>query len=354
MRLLLLETMAQATLEKLPASWIVELGRTLEHADERVLRQAVATLRAHAGTDFDEVLERLGKDSRRVPEVRVAALLAAAPRLRGIDRSVFDYLRSLLDQKLPPLLRRAAADALRSLRLDDAQLEILADTIRSASAMELPLMVSAFERSRNPTAGYKLIAALGKAPGLQSLSADGLRRTLKEYPAEVQKAAAPLFKQLEADTAKQKVRLADFEPVLTGGNAKRGHTVFFGARAACAICHTAGTEGGKVGPELSKIGSIRTGRDLLEAVLLPSASFVRGYEPYVVTTKEGRVFDGILGRDTTDVLCLVTAERSEIRIPRSALEEIQPGRVSLMPPGLEAQLNRQELSDLIAFLASLK
>jgi hypothetical protein len=36
--------------------------------------------------------------------------------------------------------------------------------------------------------------------------------------------------------------------------------------------------GGKVGPDLTSVGQIRTERDLLEAVVYPSASFVRSYE----------------------------------------------------------------------------
>ena len=65
-------------------------------------------------------------------------------------------------------------------------------------------------------------------------------------------------------------------------------------------------------------------------------------------------YNGILGRDTPEAVTLVTAERTEIRIPRSDMEEIHPSRVSIMPQGLDTQLSRQELSDLIAFLTSLK
>src|SRR5262249_23813675 len=106
--------------------------------------------------------------------------------------------------------------------------------------------------------------------------------------------------------------------------------------------------------DLSKIGSIRTPQDLLESIVFPSASLVRGYEPYTVATKDGRVFNGILGRDTVEAIYLITADRTEIRIPRSAIDEIGPSRVSIMPQGLDGQLSQRELSDLVAFLSSLK
>src|SRR5262249_33438320 len=100
--------------------------------------------------------------------------------------------------------------------------------------------------------------------------------------------------------------------------------------------------------------SMRTGRDLLESIVFPSASFVRGYEPWIISTKDGLVHNGLMGRDTADAIYLIRADRSEIRIPRSAIEEIHPGRVSIMPQGLDGQLSRQELGDLLTFLLSLK
>ena len=38
------------------------------------------------------------------------------------------------------------------------------------------------------------------------------------------------------------------------------------------------------------------------------------------------------------------------RIERSQIEEVRPGRVSVMPSGLDAELSTQELADLLAFL----
>ncbi|MBI1915023.1 MAG: HEAT repeat domain-containing protein [Planctomycetes bacterium] len=353
-RLMLLETIAQAPVEKLPSSWHVELQRSLEQTDERILYQAIATVRTRNETGFDDTLTRLGKNPKQSAEVRLAALGAVAPRLGKPEPAVFDYLRSQLDTNLPVLTRLAAASALGNLRLDDAQLTGLADAMTSAGAVEIPYLLAAFERSRSLAVGRKLVAALEKSPGLESLSAESLRRTLKDYPAEVRASAARLVKRLQADADKQKARLTELEPALSGGNKAQGRTIFFGAKAACSSCHTVASVGGKIGPDLSKIGSIRTPRDLLESIVVPSASIVRGYEPYVITTKRGRSYNGILGRDTPEAVTLVTTERTEIRIPRSDIEEIQPNRVSIMPTGLDTQFSRQELSDLIAFLASLK
>jgi putative heme-binding domain-containing protein len=214
--------------------------------------------------------------------------------------------------------------------------------------------VAPFERSKDTDIGKQLLAALDKAPGLTALSADTLRQTLKAYPEEVRQAAQPLIAKLDVDAGKMKARLDELAPVLSGGDSKRGHTVFFGAKAACSSCHAVKTQGGQIGPDLSTIGAIRTGRDLLESIVFPSASFVRGYEPFAVATKDGKLHNGILKRDTGEAIFLVTAERTEVRIPRSAIESIDPGKVSIMPQGLDMQLTKQEMADLIAFLLSLK
>ncbi len=109
-----------------------------------------------------------------------------------------------------------------------------------------------------------------------------------------------------------------------------------------------------MGPDLSKIASIRTGRDLLESIVFPSASFARGYEPYLIRTKDGAILDGLIARETADAVYLFTAERTEKRVPRSSIDVMQMGKTSIMPQGLDAQITRDELRDLLAYLLSLK
>jgi putative heme-binding domain-containing protein len=181
-----------------------------------------------------------------------------------------------------------------------------------------------------------------------------LRRTLHSYPDEVRQEGSGLFKQIAIEGEKQQARLTELEGALVGASATRGQGVFFGPKAACSACHRVREAGGKIGPDLTRIGAIRTGRDLLEAVVFPSASIVRGYEPYQVTLRDGRVVAGILGRETAEAVFLVTAERAEVRVARSGIASLEPSRVSIMPQGLDGQLSRQELGDLIAYLQSLR
>src|SRR5207249_2765473 len=112
--------------------------------------------------------------------------------------------------------------------------------------------------------------------------------------------------------------------------------------------------GGNIGPDLTRIGQIRSERDLLEAIVFPSASFVRSYEPWLVATKNGKIHNGILRKDAPDEIVLATGANEEVRIARDDIEEMQPSKVSVMPAGLDQQLTPQELVDLVTFLKACK
>jgi putative heme-binding domain-containing protein len=353
-RLALLEAVARAPLDHIPATWAAELRWSLDHADGRVVRQAVAAIRATNVVDFDASLLSLARDAARPEELRVDALLAAAPRVAKLEPPLFTFLRDALSPEKPALVRLAAAQALGAAGLGNDQLLRLAPTLGTTGALEMPKLLAAYERSDSAKVGKELIAQLEKSPAVEALPAEALRRTLKSYPQEVRALAATLLKRLEVDTEKQKARLAELEPLLGGGDVPHGREVFFGKKAACSTCHTVQSQGGRVGPDLSKIASIRTGRDLLESVVFPSASFARGYEPYLIRTKDGAILDGLIARETADAIYLFTADRTEKRVPRASIDVLQMGKTSIMPQGLDALMSRDELRDLLAFLTSLK
>jgi putative heme-binding domain-containing protein len=108
-----------------------------------------------------------------------------------------------------------------------------------------------------------------------------------------------------------------------------------------------------VGPDLTRVGEVRSETDLLEALVYPSASFVRSYEPVVVMTS-GDVFNGVPVEETEEYILLATGADTEARINRDSIVEQRPGTVSVMPSGLDQELSPQELSDLMAFLKATR
>jgi putative heme-binding domain-containing protein len=181
-----------------------------------------------------------------------------------------------------------------------------------------------------------------------------VKQRLAKYPAEVRNQAEELYVLLNADFVKQKEKLDQLVATLERGDIRRGQAVFNSTKAACSACHAVGYMGGTVGPDLTRIGAIRAERDLLESIVFPSASFVRGYEPVVILTKTGKTHNGVIRKDTAEEIVLATGPNEEVRISRDDIEQMQPSKVSVMPAGLDQQLTPRELADLVAFLKACK
>jgi putative heme-binding domain-containing protein len=239
--------------------------------------------------------------------------------------------------------------------LNDAQLVRVADQFAKAGPLAVPVLVRAFGRSQSALVGRHLIASLHNSRTIAvGVSPSELKHVLRDYPAAVQTDLQPLLKKLGLDPAKQKQRMDELTPLLAGGDATRGKSIFFGRKTACAACHTTGGQGGKVGPDLTGIGKIRAGRDLVEAIAFPSATFARGFRSYVIATDAGRVFTGVITRETALAITLRTADLAEVRIPKSSIEAMKESTVSIMPKGLDKTLTPDELRDLLAFLQAQK
>jgi putative membrane-bound dehydrogenase-like protein len=249
------------------------------------------------------------------------------------------------------------------------QLEELASYLPEVSPLYLSDLLSAFTRSTDLEVGLRLVAVL-RTPKLRAVvRVDQVKPIFDKYPKAVQEAATKLYADLEEATKEQRLKLDTILKDTKPGDRLRGQAVFSSTKAACSNCHKVHYVGGQVGPDMTKIGAIRSERDLLEAIVYPSASFVRSYEPVKVEMKDGRVYNGILKDSVpfeTDrgnheqlkrsgfLVVLQVNATDEVRLAQEEIEEITPGKVSVMPAGLDQQLTPQELADLVAFLKSLK
>jgi putative heme-binding domain-containing protein len=153
--------------------------------------------------------------------------------------------------------------------------------------------------------------------------------------------------------AKQRARLDALAAPLPHGDPARGAAIFTDAKSLCITCHTLGGAGASFGPDLTKIGAIRSERDLLEAIVYPGASLVRSFEPVIVRTRGGEQM-GLVRKDAADEVILAVAPGAEVRIPRGEVIETQFSSTSLMPSGFDGLLTPQEIADLIAYLRSAK
>ncbi len=141
----------------------------------------------------------------------------------------------------------------------------------------------------------------------------------------------------------------------TKGNADHGKALFSDLKGlACLKCHAVGSQGGKVGPELSGVGAKYLKPELVESVLYPSSKISSGYEPLVLATSDGRVVTGIVKRETPTEIEIEDAEAKRVTIKKDDIEEKKPSSVSLMPNGLAEGLSQTDFADLIAYLETLK
>ncbi|MCS7160944.1 MAG: c-type cytochrome, partial [Gemmatales bacterium] len=233
-------------------------------------------------------------------------------------------------------------------------LKQLAEHLPRCSPLEADRLLEAFATNTSEAVAHRLLEALEQAENRASLRPSSIRRAFAKCSPETQRRAEQLLARLDASTAQQKEKLDKLLAALKPGDVRRGQQVFHSAKAACSSCHAIGYLGGRIGPDLTRIGALRSERDLLESIVFPNASFVQSYEPILVATKDGRVFNGLLREDRPEDILLILGPDQQVRIPRSEIEEIQPSKVSLMPSGLDQQLTLEELADLLAFLKSLR
>jgi putative membrane-bound dehydrogenase-like protein len=370
-RLSCLTAMSRSGLKagKVPSEWVGALASALGAgeggrgaADAELIPATVAAVRslpiAHNGNgtgDLSSRLLRIAEDGTSPPGLRLDALAAVPGGLDKPDQQLFDLLMSQIGPDRPVAARTTAADVLARARLAPGQLDRLADALAAAGPVEADRLLAAFEQSSDESLGQKLVDVLARSPVLTSLRIDALKAHLAKYDAAVRaRAEERLYSRLNADAAQQKAQLERMLGALSAGDVRRGQLVFHSEKAACYSCHAIGYRGGNVGPDLTKIGSVRSDRDLLESILFPSASLVRSFEPVAVATQDGKVYNGLIRGENADELILATGVNQEARIPRRQIDEMRPSTVSIMPAGFDQQLTPQELADLVAFLKACR
>lgn len=356
-RALALRVMAGSKLKAPPKSWVVAIAGAITGADAAQLPYAIAA--AHrfplAAAGDPNTLQALAAivDKKKYPlELRVEALAILVNKRPQRSDSQFDFLLHSLTPETPVTVRSAAADALSKSQLSPAQLDKLCAAIEAASPLELNRLLKPFDRSTDEALGLKLVRSLKKSPSLASLRMDLLREALAKYNATVQHGVAELESLVNVDAGAQRKRIEELLPLVAKGDVRRGHEVFYSPKATCSACHRLGYAGGTTGPELTHLGKTRTERDLLESILYPSLSFVRSYEPMLITTQDGKAINGVIRDETASEYVVATGPNQEVRIAHEDVDEIQPGTVSIMPAGLDKQLTPQEIADLVAFLKS--
>ncbi len=141
---------------------------------------------------------------------------------------------------------------------------------------------------------------------------------------------------------------SQYQSALTlAGDYTKGKAVY---TASCSACHQLGGGGGMAyGPDL---GTIRNRRpaSILGDILNPNLSIADGYDMWSLEMNSGETHEGLIVTETTTSLTLRRYGGDETVIPRTAIKSLKALGVSVMPAGLEKQINPQQMADLLAFL----
>lgn len=337
-----------------PVAWTQQLLLALasDQADEAKLAAEIfGKCELTKQEEAQAALSQLVRSEKLPPQLRL--LVLANPKNAVRDDAVSAFVLTQLWPSGSSENRLLAAQILGRSQLSETHLETVLKLLPSAGLLERPHLLKAFRFASQESLGLALIDALEKSHLLESLPEGLINDCLANYPDAVKRRAAQALQRSQGSREEQSKQLDALEKALPGGDIQRGSIIFQSAKATCMLCHQIGYKGGHLGPDLSAVGAIRTERDLLEAIVFPSASFVRSYEPVSVVKTDGSTAVGIIRNQGGSSIALsVGASASDLTLDLSEIKSMTPSQVSLMPAGFGQILSTQELVDLVVFLKS--
>ena len=266
----------------------------------------------------------------------------AAIGLLGYSGNDVDLLAGLLNPQQPPQLQSAAMDRLAKMTTASATAALL----KALVGLSPSLRNGALEKILGRQDGVQaLVKALEqKAVSTSVLDAGIRQRLLMTKDEKLRKRAESV---LETVTVGGRVRvIAQYPKLPIKGDPIKGKEYY---KKACSVCHKLDGMGFDVGPDLAMV----TGKGydwLIQEILDPSRNLDGRYAQIVITTKKGQILSGLVASENASSISLKMQEGRMQNILRSEIEEwATPGK-SLMPEGLEKDLNPAAMTDLIAYL----
>ncbi len=138
------------------------------------------------------------------------------------------------------------------------------------------------------------------------------------------------------------------------GSPERGHAVYHRTDGAnCVKCHSLEAGEEIVGPSMAAIASKYGKEGMLNAILHPSDGIAPEYTSWILDTSSHGLVTGVLVEDTPDRVVLRNEAADEIHVSPSDILERRKASLSIMPEDLVGAMSKQELIDLLEFLATL-
>jgi len=147
------------------------------------------------------------------------------------------------------------------------------------------------------------------------------------------------------------------------GNPTNGKQVY--ESSGCSKCHIINGEGGDLGPDLTRITSLRTSALLHEIIFDPGAhlpptdpslqerSAYPAYVVYKAVMKDGKAIEGMRIDEDSFSIQLRTADGSIRSVSKMALQKLEAESGKSFMPSYKGKLTDSQLDDLVAYLSSL-
>lgn len=303
----------------------------------------------HLGEIVGEIQDELMATAMDMDADSVNRLSAwdQAIRLAPTSPKILDAVDTFFTPQLAPEIGVAALSSLQSARVDGLS-EALLD----------------LKKSLGPRLGSQILTLLlSRADGTEDLLdaiADGQvqfndlqldqRQALLNHPTSSISGRAKELMETQGAlvTSNRQVLVDQWLPVAeVKGDVINGLAMF---KKHCAACHIHGEIGKEIGPNLTGM-AVHPKEEILMNVLDPSRSVENNFRVYQILTVDGNVLSGMLAGESANSLRIIDTQGTEKLVLREDIEQLTSSDKSLMPEGFESSISREEMADLLSFLA---
>ncbi|MDB6029017.1 MAG: hypothetical protein JWM68_5240 [Verrucomicrobiales bacterium] len=298
--------------------------------------------------ELSTVLFEIISDTKGDPYVRIEGLRALAsmndPKLADAIKIAFEDTNSALRKEaigLQSKLKPSDAsgklvEALEKGTLGEKQTALInLGTLQDPSADQIleQWMDKLLSATVPPELRLDLVEAAAKR------SSPGIKERLKKFE----------------DARPANDELAKWRECLAGGNAAEGKKIFFERPdTSCMRCHKIHGQGEAVGPILDGLASRQSREYFLESIILPNKQIAPEFRTVTVALKNGTIYAGLLKSEDKKELVILSPEDGVVKVPLKDIKNRGIGGISGMPQNFSEILSKQDVRNLVEFLATLK
>ena len=318
-------------LAKGPGGFQKQLAAIGDAKAQAILADMLKSARTRAADDAQD-------RGQRVDAIRVLAL--------GTFGEAGPVLTGLISNRQPQDVQSAALGTLARFADPSIAQTLLAAWPDMSPRVRAEATEAMFSRGEWLTA---LVDAAGRGElSLSDLDPARLKVLEKHPNQEIRERAQPLLAKIK--TGRRQDVVESYRGVLSAnGDVSRGRQVF---QKVCAACHRLDGVGHEIGPSLASFRN-RGGEAILVNVLDPNREVNPQYVNYVLVTEDGRSMTGMVASETANSVTLKRAEDVTDTVERSEIEQLRATGLSIMPEGMEKQIDQAQMADLMAYLLQI-